>query len=320
MVLTEIYYNEVAQAVSKGFAKIPKQLPSWLFYDKTGDKIFQDIMRMSEYYLTACEYEIIQTYKENLRKRFTADGSNFKLVEFGAGDGLKTEILLRHFLKNKTSFSYVPVDVSKDVLLSLVHRLGRRLPDLSVTPVHKRYDEAIIDFHHTYDKRKVFLFLGANIGNFSVSEATNFIKRISWIMWPGDQLLIGFDLKKNPRLIQAAYDDKHGLTREFNLNLLTRINKELGANFKKDRFEHYPFYDPESGTTKSFLVSLEDQEVYIEYIDQYVTLKKWEAIHTETSQKYDIDMINQMASKAGLRITDHFYDKKEYFCDVLFKK
>jgi L-histidine N-alpha-methyltransferase len=313
-------HTDVANAVEEGFSKSPKRLPSWLFYDEIGDKIFQAIMKMPEYYLTACEYEILQMNKERLRQRFVADGSTFDLIEFGAGDGFKTEVLLRHFNERQTMFNYLPVDVSSTALNQLTQRLQASVPDLSINTINKRYDQAIRDLHKEDLNRKVFLFLGANIGNFSLPEAEQFSTTISSGMKAGDQLLIGFDLKKDPRLIQAAYDDPHGITRSFNMNLLTRLNREVGARFQLDQFKHYPYYDPETGATRSYLVSLQAQDVYIEALNKSIRFDRWEIIHTEISQKYDIAMIEKIAARSGLAIVDHYYDCKHYFCDVLFGK
>lgn len=319
MIETQLQYADVASAVEAGFAQTPKRLPSWLFYDETGDKIFQAIMRMPEYYLTACEYEILQMNKNNLWKHFTQEVSAFSLIELGAGDGLKTELLLRYFREQNTQFVYSPIDVSETVLEQLQSRLENLVPDLHIQPIHKRYEEALEDIAHD-PMRKVFLFLGANVGNFSIDSATQFVNSIAQAMNENDKLLIGFDLKKDPQMILSAYDDLHGITRDFNMNLLVRLNRELGANFQLDQFSHYPFYDPETGTTKSYLVSLRDQDVYLEACERTVHFSRWEIIHTEISQKYDVSMIKALAVDTGLVIQDMFYDCKHYFCDVLFRK
>lgn len=319
MITTEIQAADVAQAVEEGFSQNPKRLPSWLFYDEAGDKIFQKIMQMPEYYLTACEYEILQMNKARMLRHFAAHKTPFNLIELGAGDGLKTEILLKHFSEQKTDFVYSPVDVSDAVLGQLQQRLEKSVPQLSINSIHAKYEEALEKLSDI-KLRKVYLFMGANIGNFSIKEATRFVGTISDSMRNGDQLLIGFDLKKNPRLIQAAYDDRHGITRDFNMNLLVRLNRELGAQFQLDQFNHYPYYNPETGLTKSYLVSLKDQEVYFGACDKFVHFNRWEVIHTEVSQKYDRQMIEDLACRAGLEIVEFFYDCKHFFCDVLLRK
>ncbi|MEZ4972955.1 MAG: L-histidine N(alpha)-methyltransferase [Cyclobacteriaceae bacterium] len=318
MIQTNTYSAEVLKAVDIGLSRSPKRLPSWLFYDEIGDKIFQAIMRMPEYYLTGCEFEILRTKKEHILQYVASQDKAFQLVELGAGDGTKTEILLKHFLTQQKEFTYVPVDISEAVLHQLVSRLGRSLPDLKVRPQNTLYHQAL-KFLSDRDERKLILFMGANIGNMSIDEARQFVKQIAEHMNPDDLLMVGFDLKKDPRLIQAAYDDAGGITREFNLNLLARINRELGGEFDLDYFNHYPYYDPESGITKSYLVSTVKQQVYIEALDKSVSFEPWEIIHTEVSQKYDMTMVNTLARHAGLEVVDKLYDNKKYFCDVIFR-
>jgi uncharacterized SAM-dependent methyltransferase len=206
------------------------------------------------------------------------------------------------------------------VLDQLTERLLNAVPSLSIQPVNKPYDEAIVSIHERDLNRKVYLFLGANIGNFTPAAAEHFVAGITAGMDIGDQLLIGFDLKKDPRLVQAAYDDPQGITRDFNLNLLVRLNRELGADFQVDQFSHYPYYDPESGITKSYLVSMNDQDVHIEALHKTIHFKRWELIHTEVSQKYDVAMIEKLAARTGLEIVHYYYDRKYYFADVLFRK
>jgi L-histidine N-alpha-methyltransferase len=319
MIITDNGISQVARAIDEGLSQKPKRLPSWLFYDKAGDQIFQRIMNMPEYYLTRCEYEILESNKDILQKIFTDRSKSFNLVELGAGDGFKTEVLLQHFSKNNARFTYTPIDVSANVLKALKLRLLQNIPNLVIRPNNNRYEHALDTLGHDRS-RKIFLFLGANIGNFTTGDATRFITRISSAMADGDQLLIGFDLKKDPRLIHAAYDDAQGITRDFNMNLLVRLNRELGGDFDIASFCHYPYYNPESGQNKSYLVSKLEQDVYIKSIEKSFHFHQWEVIHTEISQKYDTGMIDKLAAEAGLRIFKYFYDSKKYFCDVLLSK
>lgn len=312
------YNATVAEAVATGLSSSPKHLPSWLFYDEEGDRLFQQIMRMPEYYPTRCEYDILKEYKDELFGLFKDTIGPFKLIEFGAGDGLKTEILLKHFLLHKADFTYYPVDISKNALDLLRQRLTASLPDLKINPQHKTYDEALAQLRSSSEK-KVILFLGANIGNFTVAEAALFLRKLALPLQKKDQLLIGFDQKKDPRIIRDAYDDARGLTSEFNLNILRRLNRELGADFNTDQFCHYPYYDPETGTAKSFLMSMMNQAVYIDALEKFIHFTAWEPIQTEVSQKYDPGMIEKLMSLTGLRIERIFSDPQNYFCDVLVK-
>jgi dimethylhistidine N-methyltransferase len=306
------------EAVEKGLTDSPKNLPSWLFYDEAGDKIFQQIMRMPEYYPTRCEYDILQRYKDDLLEIFGGGSGSFNLYELGAGDGLKTEILLKHFMAQGAAFKYVPIDISSNALDLLQDRLKETVPALTVHPLNQRYDEALETLQHDAD-RKIILFLGSNIGNFRLPEARRFLKQMAKPLTRDDLLMIGFDLKKNPRTIQEAYDDPRGLTRDFNLNLLVRLNRELGADFMLENFTHYPFYDPETGTTRSFLISMKDQLVNFEALKRTIHFRLWEPIQTEISQKFDLAMMEEMLASAGLMVSDLFYDPGRYFCDALVK-
>jgi L-histidine N-alpha-methyltransferase len=305
-------------SIGHGLSQEPKTLPSWLFYDDTGDKLFQKIMCAPEYYLTRCEFEILSRHKEDLLHYFASPGKPFQLIELGAGDGRKTEILLRHFLQQNAAFNYVPIDISATILQELTSRLERSLPQLEVHPLNNDYVEALR--HLQGYEKKVLLFLGANIGNFTPTEAGTFLQEVTSSLSENDLGLIGIDLKKAPRIIAKAYDDSQGITREFNLNVLRRLNKEFGSQFNVHEFEHYANYEPETGAAKSFLVSLKDQNVYVEALGRMFRFSQWETIQTEISQKYDMLTMEKLLSDAGLEIVDLFFDAHQYFCDVLVKK
>src|SRR5687768_13512989 len=172
-----IFNQDVAEAVAEGLSSKQKTLPSWLFYDKEGDRLFQQIMRMPEYYPTRCEYDILRQNKDELLKRFASDSDSFNLIELGAGDGLKTEILLRHFLLKKVNFTYLPIDVSAHALGQLTQRLGGLLPQIPIQPLNRTYEQALVDLH-SFEEKKIILFMGANIGNFTIPEAVEFLKKL----------------------------------------------------------------------------------------------------------------------------------------------
>lgn len=315
----DITSEQVAKAVEEGLFKETKSLPSWLFYDDAGDRIFQEIMRMPEYYLTNCEYGILQKNAEGILRHFQhKDG--FQLVELGVGDGLKTELLLKHFTQQRTNFIYHPIDISSAVLTQLQDRLSTSLPNLPFFPQQGEYGQALYRLNLSSDKRKVILFLGSTIGNFSFEEAGRFLQELQLSMHTNDLLLVGIDLKKDPRMIQLAYDDPQGITKRFNMNLLVRLNSELGANFDITQFNHYPTYDPETGEAKSYLISLCNQEVHFEALQKTVVLYRGEPIHTEVSIKYDQDMIERLATMSGLQLEHQYFDNKQYFADVIFRK
>lgn len=309
--------NQFAHDVLDGLNSNPKTLPSKYFYDKTGDDLFQQIMKLDEYYLTRCEYQILDSYKSDLLHLFCRDTTKFNLVEFGAGDGYKTKVLLESFLKAEATFNYVPIDISANVLNQLETSLKKELPELHVKSIQDDYFRALKRLENSGTKN-VILFLGSNIGNFTKDKADAFLKGLYDGLNEGDMVLIGFDIKKEPGVILDAYNDSKGITAAFNFNLLNRINDELKGNFHLNRFEHFPIYNPMTGTTSSYLVSKQVQTV--EIMDSAIQFDAWEAIHMEISQKYDRRMINNLAGTAGFKIIENFYDEKKYYLNSLWQK
>jgi uncharacterized SAM-dependent methyltransferase len=247
-------------------------------------------------------------------------GEDFDIVELGAGDGTKTQILLRHLLKKDISFRYIPVDISSESNLRLYRRLKGLLPSLSIDPISDEYFDSLKLIRSKDSKPTTVLFLGSNVGNFSKNEAIEFYKTMWSHLKQGDQVLTGFDLKKEPATILAAYNDSQGVTSEFNLNLLHRLNREMGANFDLGNFSHYPVYDPGSGAALSYLISTKDQLVKVKAIKMEVTFREWEAIFTEISLKYDIPSIKEIALESGFEIVENFIDANNYFVDSLWKR
>lgn len=305
-----------AKDVEKGLRAKPKSLSSKYFYDAKGDELFQQIMAMPEYYLTNSEFEIFSTHKEALRKAF--GNATFNLVELGAGDGTKTKILLEHFIEKESDFYYSPIDISGNVLEHLKTDLSVLWPDLEVNSLAEDYFKGLAQLSKNSD-RKVVLFLGGNIGNMNLQEAQYFLTSMRQNLNKGDLVLIGFDLKKDPQTILDAYNDPAGITSAFNLNLLERINRELGANFQIDQFKHWETYHPISGATESFIVSKQQQSVYIEALNCSFEFDSWEAIHTELSQKYSLSEIETLAKTTGFTFKSQFFDEKQYFVNALWE-
>ncbi|UXP32564.1 L-histidine N(alpha)-methyltransferase [Reichenbachiella agarivorans] len=303
--------------VLTGLNSVPKTLPSKYFYDKIGDALFQQIMELDEYYLTQAEFEIFDQQKKQILQEFSPNGESFNLVEFGAGDGYKTKVLLKYFLSQKVDFEYIPIDISQNALDGLKKTLNQEIPDLNITPMQGDYFQVLDRLSHATSKKNIILFLGSNIGNFSPTESTKFLSQIRADINMGDHLMIGIDLKKDPAKILAAYNDQDGITAEFNLNLLHRINKELDANFNPEQFKHYPFYNPITGECKSSLISLQDQEVKIG--NSTIHLSQWEPIHTEVSRKFSLKEIHDLAARCGFCITSDLSDRHGYFVDSIWK-
>jgi len=317
--LTQVL-SDFALDVKKGLTTTPKTLLSKYFYDDRGSKLFQDIMQVDEYYPTRKEYEILEMHKADFMRDFQSGDQPFNLIEMGSGDGLKTKILLRYFVAQNVAFQYSPIDISKSAMDQLTEELEAELPALQVTPQIGDYFTALDELHQHSAQRKVILCMGGNIGNFSIEGARNFLCNINQYMDAGDLIVIGVDLRKDPRTILAAYDDSQGITEAFNLNLLHRINKELGGHFEIDNFLHYPFYHIETGEVRSYLVSKIQQEVPIDLLNITVPFQSWEYIHTEISKKYSIPELEKLASDTGFQVMDHLFDKEKYFVNSVWKK
>jgi dimethylhistidine N-methyltransferase len=277
-------------------------------------------MQMPEYYLTDCEMEIFTNQQEEIINAFKHDVNGFDLIELGAGDGLKTSILLKHIVKKSIRSQYIPVDISAKANADLVRKLSIELPGLDVKAVTGDYFHEMRRLNGYSGLRKVFLFLGANIGNFSDEEIQLFLGKLSSLCQKGDKLMIGFDLKKSPEVIMNAYNDPHGHTRRFNLNHLVRLNRELGADFNPDHFEQHTEYNPLNGAVKSFLVSKKDQTVYISALEQNFHFNKWEPIYMEQSRKFDMETITHIADHHGFKVETQFTDSRNYFVDSLWLK
>lgn len=303
-----------------GLSQHPKSLSSRYLYDKEGDKIFQEIMNMPEYYLTNCEYEILSQQRKEICDAIGAFEEPNNIVEFGAGDGYKTKLLLKYLIDNGAQLTYYPVDISNFILTELKDNLNEEMPGLDVKPLNLEYFEALTALSKFNNRRNMVLFLGSNIGNFKYKEAKNFIGRINSCINPGDLLLTGVDLRKNPEIISLAYDDPHGITSRFNLNLLKRMNRELGADFNLGGFSHYAFYEPVDGEMLSYLVSNREQVVHFEALNWHVEFHQNEFIHTEVSKKYSISELELMAESQKFQVIQHFLDEKQYFADTLWQK
>jgi L-histidine N-alpha-methyltransferase len=310
--------NTFAKDVHRGLSAPLKHISSKYFYDDIGSGIFQDIMKMPEYYPTACEFEILSLQGERIIDRLDFQ-EPFNIVEFGAGDGIKTRQLLKKLVNTGTDFSYVPIDISKKAIEELEANMLHHLPGLQVNSKIGNYFSMIEELSATQTP-SLYLFLGGNIGNYEVNEVNDLLTRFNQSMRPGDKLLTGFDLQKNPATIRCAYDDPKGITKKFNINLLHRINRELGGNFKTNQFDFYSHYNPMNGEVRSYLVSLVPQKVHVQRMDKCYDFRQNELIWTELSKKYTLTEIETTAQSNGFQVVEHFMDCKHYFTDSLWEK
>jgi L-histidine N-alpha-methyltransferase len=306
------FYKDVVA----GLTSTSKRLDSKYFYDAQGDKIFQELMGCEEYYPTNCEMEIFTSQTAEICKAIIADGDAFDLIELGAGDATKSTQLLKYLIDNKADFTYLPIDISENVISYLNITLPITLPGIKIEGLNGEYFDMLKKAASISDKRKVVMFLGSNVGNMPVDAAQGFCRELRNNLSNGDMVLIGIDLKKNPKIVLAAYNDKQGITKRFNLNLLERMNRELNADFNTGQFDHYATYNPETGACKSYLISLTDQKVKIG--NETISFLKDEYIDMEISQKYNVEQTHQLAARAGFKPMTEFFDSKKWFVDAIW--
>ncbi len=292
--------------VVRGLEKSEKTIPSKFFYDKRGSQIFDEICELDEYYLTRTELDIME---QSVSQMVSCIGPETVLVEYGSGSSLKTQLLLDEFTDLA---GYVPVDISQQHLEQTVEQLVSRYPELPVFPVCADFTQIFelpeIESSH---RRVVCYFPGSTIGNFSPKNAIRLMRQIAELCGPDGGLLIGVDLKKHRSILEPAYSDSQGVTREFNLNLLRRVNRELDADFDVDNFQHHAIYNEKEGRMESHLVSLQDQTVCVGETEFDFPLG--ESIHTENSYKYDLDEFREYAELAGFGVEHVWTDEQDLF-------
>jgi L-histidine Nalpha-methyltransferase len=311
--------SQFAEEVLRGLSSTPKQLSSKYFYDDEGTRLFQEIMRLPEYYPTRAELKIFTEQTEKISDEFTNGTNAIDLIELGAGDGTKTAVLIEHFLDKGVDFTYSPIDISQEANDTLSAKFKEKFPKLRISPHTGDYFKVLGSLKNGSDRRKILMFLGSNIGNFQRDQAVDFFRQLRRVMNPNDRLFIGFDMQKDPRVIVSAYDDPQGVTAAFNLNLLRRINNELGANFDLEKFSHYAQYRPVECAARSFLISREKQSVTIKALDRTFEFEQWEPIFMEISQKYTRAMIEDLAAESNFEIETEFFDEVNFYTDSLWR-
>lgn len=314
----QLVISDFFQDTWRGLSASPKYLQSKYFYDEEGDSIFQEIMACPEYYLTKCELDIFSNKRSELANTILSYFDDFDVVELGAGDASKSVYFLKTLLRRDIDFTYYPIDISENIITYLSNELPAAFPGIRVHALNGEYFDMLEELKYIGTRNKVVLFLGSTIGNMPLEDTVGFFKELRAHLVPGDLILTGFDLKKDPGIILAAYNDAAGITRRFNLNLLQRINKTLDADFDITQFAHRPFYNEQTGACKSYLKSLKGQDVHIGAADP-VHFNKGEQIFMEISQKYTVQQTDDVAEAAGFTVVQHFYDSKQWFLDALWQ-
>ena len=306
--------SAMSQEISFSLSQKNKFISPKFFYDNIGSDIFEKICELPEYYLTRTEFEILDSIKFELSEYLV---DNYALVELGSGSAIKTRKLIEILTMQQKVVEYYPVDIS-DILKDSSINLHDEYENLKITGIIDKY-EAGLEFIRTLDHtKKLVAFLGSSMGNFSPEDGIEFLEKINSSMNEGDMLLLGLDLVKDVKVLEAAYNDSKGVTADFNCNLLFRMNLELGANFDVSKFEHVAVFNKKYKRIEMYLKSLAKQHVFVSTIDLFLKFKKGELIHTEYSHKYTIPQIKKMVKKTGFTPVRIWTDKKNYFALALF--
>jgi L-histidine N-alpha-methyltransferase len=304
-----------AEDVRRGLGSLPKSLPCVYFYDEAGSQLFERICRQPEYYCMRAEREILQKHACNIA---THCSNPIQIVELGSGSSVKTRLLLEAFVEAQMRTVYVPIDVSFEILRQSAAELRRMFPPLTVKPIAARYEEGM-EIVDQVDGAILLVWLGSSIGNYDPKAASQFLYGLSQVLSPGDNLLLGADLVKDRAILESAYNDRSGATAAFNLNLLARINRELGGKFDLDRFDHSAVFNAEESRIEMYLISGCNQQVRIEALDMAVTFTEGEQIHTENSYKYHPEEIASLDEAINASLVQQWFDSRRYFSLSLFE-
>ena len=309
--------NKMKDEILMGLKDNPKYISSKYFYDEKGSKIFDSITKHKDYYLTNKEVEVLNRIKNKLPKLFNEN--KIDIIELGPGDGSKSKIIIDGFLSNNYEVTYYPIDISIQALKDTKYNLKKH-KKLEVCGIHSEFIEGLNYVKTKSRNKKLILFLGSNIGNFNKRNSRDFVNKIINSMNIKDNALIGFDLKKDEKILTKAYNDSDFLTKEFNLNLLTRINNIFNANIDLINFDHIGIYNKSIGAMESFLISLKPQKIFFSDINTTIELNEGEKIHVEYSYKYNEVDIKELLKTTGESNIIFYYDKMRYFADVLLTK
>ncbi len=298
-----------AAEVERGLTQPRKSLPCKLFYDAAGSELFEQITRLSEYYLTRAEREILEQESDDIARSL---GLGVTVIELGAGTAEKTCTLLHACARRLRRVAYVPVDISPAALAQARVRVLERCPGLRVDPVVADFADGF-GFVQAVRGPKLVLYLGSSIGNFDPADAIGLLRAVAGAFGPGDRLLLGTDLAKDPAILLPAYDDAQGVTAEFNKNILRRLNSELGADFDPQAFQHLALWNPAASRMEIYLESTRAQVVNLGVLRRSIRFRAGERLHTENSYKYTVPMVCAMLSAAGLCLERTWQDARRWY-------
>jgi dimethylhistidine N-methyltransferase len=318
------YYKPHATKIEKTFAeeissslnRDSKFINPKFFYDKKGSDLFEQICSLPEYYPTRTEITILKKLQAELPSYID---ENFRLVELGSGASVKTRLILDILTKFQETTEYFPIDISEILTESSEHLL-KDYDSLRITGLIDTYEGGLEFLKNFDDKKNLIIFLGSSFGNFSPDDGSKFLQKINSTMKSGDLFLIGLDLVKDKQLLESAYDDSQGVTAEFNLNILSRINDELDADFYLKNFSHHAIYNEDEQRIEMYLKSLVNQSVIVSKSALLLNLEKDELIHTEHSHKYKLSQIHELLDSTGFEIKQIWLDDNKHFSLTLAAK
>ena len=318
------YFKPHASKIEKTFAeeifssmnRKSKFINPKFFYDKKGSDLFEKICSLTEYYPTRTEISILKNLSDDLCSYID---ESFRLVELGSGSSVKTRLILDVFTRSHDVMEYFPIDIS-EILTESSEQLLADYDDLHITGIIDTYEGGLEFLKHYDNKKNLIIFLGSSFGNFSPNDGIKFLQKINSTMKSDDLFLIGLDLVKDKQTLESAYNDSLGITAEFNLNVLSRINNELDADFNLDNFSHQSIYNEKDQRIEMYLKSLVNQSVIISKSNLLLNLKKDELIHTEYSHKYQLSQVHNMLDDVGFKIIHTWLDDDKYFSLTLVSK
>jgi L-histidine Nalpha-methyltransferase len=299
-----------AQDVAAGLTATPKRLPAKYHYDEVGSALFDAITSLPEYYLTRAETEILREWGWQIVRVLDAP---IDFLELGSGSAVKTRLLISEALRVQGRLRYSPIDISTEALLSASASLVDAYPGLSVRAYAGDYFDVLHSKALWFERRVLAMFMGSNVGNYEPDEARDILSLIGDALRPGDGLLLGTDLKKDPKTLERAYDDPIGVTAAFNRNVLARINREFDGDFDVHDFDHRAHYDSTRGSIDSFLESRHGARVELRRLGLHLHFSPGERIHTETAYKFTEEDVGKLAATAGFDVGATWYDRPRRF-------
>ncbi len=308
--LPEAVSTQVGADVYRGLTALPKKLSPWLFYDQRGSELFEAITELPEYYLTRTEREIFAQYADEILA--AAGKDRLAMIELGAGTAAKTGVLLAAAVRRQGRVSYYPIDISVSALEEARTRIGEDLPQVAVRPIVADYTTELDEIPAPACRRMV-LYIGSSIGNFEPDEAAVLLRNVRGQLAPGDLLLLGVDHIKDRATLLRAYNDGAGVTAEFNRNVLTRIQRELGADFRPRLFRHRVLWNDREARIEMHLESLVSQEVAIPSLELTVGFRRGETIHTENSYKFTPETAGKLMGRSGFAVRRNWMDSRGWF-------